>query len=252
MNPENPIGIIELGSNEQPLDLLLSTNMLSVGVDIQRLGLMMINGQPKHHSEYIQATGRIGRRSPGLIITLYNPLKPRDLSHFENFNYYHSTFFKNVEPISLTPFAKRALDHGLFGVLVGLIRNKVSILSKNRDAKELKLDIMQIKNAINEIKEVFRTRIDIIDPPEVQSTLDYIDKLFRIWENYASQALPLVYKTTSFTSKIEKQNHNYLLKSIEQGQKGLQKIPATPLSLREAEQEQQLYYFNGDENDEEE
>ena len=82
-----------LGSKTKVLDLLLSTNMLSVGVDIQRLGLMMINGQPKNHSEYIQASGRIGRRDPGLIITLFQYLKPRDLSHYENFKFYHSTFF---------------------------------------------------------------------------------------------------------------------------------------------------------------
>ena len=123
---------------------------------------MMINGQPKHHSEYIQATRRIGRRSPGLIITLYNTLKPRDLSHFENFNYYHSTFFKNVEPISLTPFATRARDKGLFGVIVAMIRNIAPILSQQSDAKKFSTDKKQIKDAINVIKETFETRPSLI------------------------------------------------------------------------------------------
>jgi Helicase conserved C-terminal domain. len=224
--------------------------MLSVGVDIQRLGLMMINGQPKNHSEYIQASGRIGRRAPGLIITLYNPLKPRDLSHYENFKYYHSTFFKNVEPISLTPFAKRARDAGLFGVLVGLIRNLVPIMASNTSAKRMRLNNTQIKNQIDEIKNEFSSRVGIIDPPELQSTLDQIDSLFKLWEKYATfENTPLIYKATQYTKKAEKQNNNYLLKSIEQGQQGLKEIPATPMSLREAEQEQQLYYFNGDDSD---
>ena len=240
----------KLGDSDEPIDMLLSTNMLSVGVDIQRLGLMMINGQPKNHSEYIQAAGRIGRRAPGLIITLYNPLKPRDLSHYENFKYYHSTFFKNVEPISLTPFAKRARDAGLFGVLVGLIRNLVPIMASNTSAKRMRLNNTQIKNQIDEIKNEFSTRVGIIDPPELQSTLDHIDSLFKLWEKYAiREETPLLYKTTQYTKKAEKQNYNYLLKSIERGEHGLSEIPATPMSLREAEQEQQLYYYNGDDSD---
>ena len=75
--------------------------------------------EPKTTSEYIQASGRIGRNSPGLIFTSYNYLKPRDLSHYENFNYYHTTFHKNVEPVSLTPFAPRARDKALFGIIQG-------------------------------------------------------------------------------------------------------------------------------------
>ena len=238
---------VKLG-NKDVIDLLLSTNMLSVGVDIQRLGLMIINGQPKNHSEYIQASGRIGRSSPGLIITMYNALKPRDLSHFENFAYYHSTFFKNVEPISLTPFATRARDKGLFGVIVAMIRNIAPILSQQSDAKKFSTDKKQIKDAINVIKETFETRVDDIDSAEVQETLKQIDELFAIWEDYANQELPLVYKSTKWTKKEQKQNFNYLLKSIELGQAGLAKLPATPQSLREAEQEQLLYYWSENED----
>jgi superfamily II DNA or RNA helicase len=51
---------LEIGlSKGTPVDTLLSTNMLSVGVDLPRLGVMIINGQPKNHSEYIQASGLI-------------------------------------------------------------------------------------------------------------------------------------------------------------------------------------------------
>ena len=108
--------------------------MIQVGVDIDRLGAMIINGQPKQTSEYIQASGRIGRKFPGLIITSYNYLKPRDLSHYENFVYYHTTFHQYVEPVSITPFSPRARDRGLLGIVVGLMRLNNNLISKRDSA----------------------------------------------------------------------------------------------------------------------
>jgi len=104
------------------IDVLLATNMISVGVDIPRLGAMVVAGQPKSTSEYIQATSRIGRRYPGLVIAVYNWARPRDLSHYETFCHYHRTLYRQVEAFSVTPFAPRALDRGLTGVLASLIR----------------------------------------------------------------------------------------------------------------------------------
>jgi len=122
-----------------PYDVLLATNMISVGVDVDRLGLMVVGGQPKTTAEYIQATSRVGRSSngPGLIITLFNWARPRDLSHYERFEHYHSTFYKHVEPLSVTPFAARALDRGLSGVLVGLARLLDFRLNDNDGAGKL-------------------------------------------------------------------------------------------------------------------
>lgn len=107
-----------------PYDVILATNMISVGVDIDRLGLMVVAGQPKNTSEYIQATSRVGRTNdgPGLVCTVFNWARPRDLSHYERFEHYHETFYKHVEALSVTPFSSRALDRGLSGVLVGLMR----------------------------------------------------------------------------------------------------------------------------------
>ncbi|MDP9442105.1 MAG: DISARM system helicase DrmA [Actinomycetota bacterium] len=111
--------------DERPVDLLLATNMISVGVDVPRFGSMIVVGQPKATAEYIQATSRVGRdpRGPGLVITLYNWARPRDLSHYETFEHYHGTFYRHVEPLSVTPFSERALDKGLTGVLVSAVRH---------------------------------------------------------------------------------------------------------------------------------
>lgn len=104
------------------LDVVLATNMLSVGVDVNRLGLMAVNGQPKSTAEYIQATSRVGRSFPGLVCTVLTWSRPRDLSHYETFEHYHATFYKHVEAQSVTPFAPRAMDRGLTGLLLSGMR----------------------------------------------------------------------------------------------------------------------------------
>jgi len=122
-------------SYEAPsIDVLLATNMISVGVDVPRLGAMVVAGQPKSTSEYIQATSRVGRRHPGLVITVYNWARPRDLSHYETFGHYHRTLHRQVEALSVTPFAPRALDRGLTGVLASLMRLCGSAWNPNRGA----------------------------------------------------------------------------------------------------------------------
>lgn len=104
------------------IDVVLATNMLSVGVDVNRLGLMVVNGQPKGTAEYIQATSRVGRSFPGLVCTVLTWARPRDLSHYETFEHYHATFYKHVEAQSVTPFSPRAMDRGLTGTLLSLMR----------------------------------------------------------------------------------------------------------------------------------
>ena len=224
-------------------DYLLCTNMLSVGVDVPRLGLMIVNGQPKNHSEYIQATGRIGRNHPGLILTIYNSLKPRDLSHFENFRLYHSAFFKYVEPISITPFASRSRETGLFAICVGMLRNMVPLIAK--DPENFELGILDIKNAINEIKTEFSKRIDETDREQLEDTLQEIDDYLESWAKYASDSGPktLKYKSTSYTSKKERDTSNYLLTTVESGNESLYGIPKSPMSLRNAEQMHDVYFY---------
>ena len=119
------------------IDIVLATNMLSVGVDVNRIGLMVVNGQPKNTAEYIQATSRVGRAFPGLVCTVLTWSRPRDLSHYETFEHYHATFYKHVEAQSVTPFAPRALDRGLTGAMVGMLRLGCEQLNPNLGAQYL-------------------------------------------------------------------------------------------------------------------
>jgi len=110
--------------HKESVDVALATNMISVGLDISRLGLMVVLGQPKTAAEYIQTTSRVGRdrNKPGLVVTLFNIHRPRDRSHYERFASWHESFYRAVEATSVTPFSPRAIDRGLAGVTVALAR----------------------------------------------------------------------------------------------------------------------------------
>lgn len=121
------------------VDVLLASNMISVGVDIDRLGVMVVAGQPKTTSEYIQASSRVGRKVdyPGLVVTCFNMAKPRDRSHYERFRAYHESFYRFVEAQSLTPFSAPALDRGLTGTLVAMTRLGLAALTPPDGAMKL-------------------------------------------------------------------------------------------------------------------
>ena len=136
-----------------PLDVLLATNMISVGVDVGRLGVMAVTGQPKTTAEYIQSTSRVGRQHPGLVVTIFNWARPRDLSHYERFEHYHSTFYQHVESLSLTPFSPGATDRGLAALLVSLVRLKNEEYNLNKWASRIRRDDPYIQTAIQQIVE---------------------------------------------------------------------------------------------------
>jgi hypothetical protein len=125
--------------HKEQVDVAIATNMISVGLDITRLGLMVVLGQPKTSAEYIQATSRVGRvpERPGLVVTILNVHRPRDRSHYERFAFYHQSFYRSVEATSVTPFSPRALDRGLAGTLVALARQGQSALTPPKGATEI-------------------------------------------------------------------------------------------------------------------
>jgi len=172
------------------IQVLLATNMIATGVDIDRLALMMVAGQPKTTAEYIQASSRIGRMYPGLVFTIYNGTKPRDRSHYEHFRGYHQAFYRFVEPTTVTPFSGPARDRALHAVFISLIRH-LSGFNKNSEAskaiKEIPAEILNyIKNQIVE-------RVKYIDGREEGQVMKDLDEIMERWKQEAERSETLVF-----------------------------------------------------------
>ena len=189
---------------QQRVDCAIATNMISVGLDIPRLGLMVVLGQPKMHAEYIQATSRVGRdpSRPGLVITLLNVHKPRDRSHYELFRHYHETFYRSVEAGSVTPFSARALDRGLAGALVALARHSVPEMAPPRGAEGIRVSRAALQPLLLAAFQdrVREQRFD--DPSELEDRLrsvqnriaDLLDSWVAILADYAEHGVGMQYQ----------------------------------------------------------
>ena len=154
------------------IDVLLATNMISVGVDIDRLGLMIVLGQPKTTSEYIQASSRVGRSHPGIVFTLYSPVKSRDRSHFEQFVKYHQSLYRHVEPTSVTPFSAPVRDKALHALLFTLIRHMLG-LREDADLKDFDKSSAEYQAILDKLLQ----RVKTIDPLELLGTEEEVTEL---------------------------------------------------------------------------
>ena len=167
------------------VDVALATNMISVGLDIQRLGLMIVQGQPKAAAEYIQATSRVGRQAdkPGLVLALLNVHKPRDRLHYEGFRQFHACFYRAVEATSVTPWAARALDRTLAAVVVAAARHLIPSLTPDGATG----DIVDYKNIRADILKIILDRAPAAAVVGGHGALiQAVDELLDAWEKLAS------------------------------------------------------------------
>jgi hypothetical protein len=173
----------------EALDLVLCTNMISVGVDVGRLGVMIVAGQPKTTAEYIQATSRVGRLpgTAGLVITQYNWTRPRDRSHYERFVGYHSAFYRYVEAVSVTPFSSRARDRALASVLVGILRIALPELSANEAVKQMADDETYAK--AEQLLDFLFRRVESVDSKEAEATKQDLRESLATMRSAAEYAL---------------------------------------------------------------
>lgn len=225
----------EIGNEE--LDVVLATNMISVGMDVDRLGLMVITGQPKQTSEYIQSSSRVGRSKPGLVITVYNPYRPRDMSHYQNFKGYHQRLYHFVEGTTATPYASRARDRVLHAIAVALLRLSYPELAKNLDAKNIKdMDL-------NYLKDVVKKRVSTVEYRNVSDTMEHLQHFLDEWISRAASEDNLQYYFNPKTRSARIGNQRRLLArfSEEKDHGGKPTLD----SMRQVEGTSSLYIYEG-------
>lgn len=170
-----------------PSNILLATNMISVGIDVARLNVMLLVGQPKLTSEYIQASSRVGRSYPGVAFAMYDGSKSRDRSHYEQFIGYHESFYKHVEPTGVTPFSKPARDRALHAIVIALLRqllpeltpeNAAGLFSRAKYKKEIDSIVEYIVERNNDIIN----RVNPGTDTEESEIREEIDTFLENWE----------------------------------------------------------------------
>lgn len=195
-------------NEEGVLDAVLATNMISVGVDVDRLGTMFVQGQPKTTSEYIQATSRVGRKYPGLVFVLLNSLRSRDLSHFERFRVYHQALYRHVETMSVTPFAKGALYKGLTGTFVGFLRQSIMTINAEQSPKQ----ILQLQKEVDDATVQFLARVQdaygTTMEAEVKDLLEWWKELADKYSNQKLAYKPSKYVKASLLRNFSEENKN--------------------------------------------
>lgn len=236
---------------QESVDIALATNMISVGLDITRLGLMVIYGQPKSSSEYIQASSRVGREhtKPGLVITILNLNRPRDRSHYERFGVYHESFYRHVEATSVTPFSPRALDRGLAATVVALARHGLSQMTPPLGATEIlskRQELTWISNLMAERAAEHNKDRSTLERQQLKDNLfrrcqDLLDEWEKIAEQYRQTGTALQYHGELGSPKPLL--HQFLDPTLEEISPRFRKFRANR-SMRDVEPEVNLWLRN--------
>ncbi|MEU5626328.1 helicase-related protein [Streptomyces tendae] len=184
-------GIEKRLPDEDVVDVLLATNMIAVGVDVDRLGLMAVMGQPQTTAEYIQATSRVGRAHPGLVAVMLNSTRARDRSHYEGFQHFHSALYREVESTSVTPFSVRARERGLHAVIVALARILIPAARPNDGAGAVE---SYVDTLLDEIKPMLLARVREVAREEADSVSRGFDEFVEWWRKEASNHSGLLFE----------------------------------------------------------
>lgn len=177
---------VRVGESSEAIDVVLSSNMLSVGIDIPRLALMLMVGQPKTTAEYIQATSRVGRGdTKGIVVTLFRSGRARDRSHFETFRAYHEALYRSVEPTSVTPWSLASRERSLAGAIVALMRQSFTLLADNDAAGRFDLEDTALNEAVASLIDRFLGYVARADDVEADDTREAVWTLLRDWDRRA-------------------------------------------------------------------
>ncbi len=216
--------------DEGCLDAVLATNMVSVGLDVARLALMIVNGQPLTTAEYIQATSRVGRADvPGLVVANYYRHQARSLSHYESFRPYHESFYRFVEPSSVTPHTFQVRSRALHAALVIAIRHACTELQSNKSAGEFNRESEEVKTVIAEFKR--RCERAAAEKTQGSDTVSHIDSLVSEWHDEARRC-EQERRELRYTAHGKEKNADRLLYSHGEPRRGLW---ATLNSMRNVE-----------------
>ena len=235
---------------KESMDAVFATSMFGTGVDVDRLSQMIVHGQPKTTSNYIQATGRVGRKKGALVVTFLRSTRSRDLDHYEFFTGYHRALYRHVEPLTVFPFSPGAVNKGLLPVMIAILRNGLTINNVPINPKwapedqykamvsgsRLMATERQNSNEIDEILKAVKKRNEDQPKDRVQPDKDVTGVLISLvssWEIKAKKIADLYYHESAF-GRIPKKH--VVLGDEKHTQAGLSSVNEnTPNSLRDVE-----------------
>ena len=234
-----------------PPDLILATNMISVGLDVDRFNTLIMNSMPRNVAEYIQATSRVARNKKGLVVTLHNPFRMRDISHFERFREFHEKLYYYVEPISITPFSKKSIERYLPLYLATIIRHLNYGLPDNEDAGDL--DGAKKDSLIKDLSAYFKERLartqkltpdlrELLTADQESFIEEFIKNALDDWmskvDEQAADGYKLRYSGSEFLNKSKKINWKDLFVSLDAyNDDDTLAYWSVPMSLRTVESE---------------
>jgi hypothetical protein len=208
----------EIKRGNVPPEFLVATNMISVGIDVSRFNLIIMNSMPRNTAEYIQASSRVARDSYGLVLTVHHPFRARDISHYEKFIEFHEKMYSYVEPISITPFTSKSVSRYLGLYLATMLRHTTDFVERVSASNICNISDSDVNHIINQLTAYFDNRIiknnvydkeiqNLLKPQNLDFIKSWIEEAFIEWKTEADKAIA-DNKTFVFSNKSKRTNAN--------------------------------------------